>query len=202
MFNKKKKEDTFYKDCLKQYEEENKINIKKDHDDIVVLKEKIEKDYRIKIGNNEIDIMAEKIRIERSVGRYHTKLMESTTSLFISLIVSVSGLFIQSLGLFNNIKIKGLSDSVNDSLSNLGRVITFMIIIYFLTKSFIGKDSEKDKINSVVNNIKLKVLEQIEKDSEKENLPAFDEVAVTKERDKSSCSRKKCLLRKKAQIKQ
>lgn len=197
MFKRKKKVDTFYKDCLKQYEEENRDYIKKDHDDIVMLKDKIEKDYRVKIKNNEIDIAAEKIRLEEAIGKYNTKVMEFSANLLIAMLAGIFGAFIQSIGVFNFIpKIKWLSNSTNDLISNVGKVVIFVIMIYFLAKSFVGKDSKKDKINSVVNNIKLKVLEQIEKEMEKEKLTAIDEVAVTKEECFSNCSRKNCIFRK------
>ncbi|MBC2580612.1 hypothetical protein [Clostridium sp. DJ247] len=181
-WKKKKEEERFYRDCLDLYQEEIKDNVKNknEHDDILELTKKIRDDYIERINNNELDIMSEKIRLEHSIGKYNTTFMGYSANLYIGIISGIFGFYFQRSGIFNNvIKIKGFSDSANQTIGVIANFITFMILIFVLTALMGDKSTRKSKKVSLINNIRLKVLEDIEKGNSLKKNSSLDEVAAT-----------------------
>lgn len=177
-WNKKKEEEKFYKECLNLYEEDIKNNMKNknDHDDILELTNNIKSNYIEKINRNELDIMAEKIRLEHNIGKYNTTYIGYITSFYIAITSGVVGLYFQSSGIFNISKIKGFSDSANDTIIAVTRFITFIIILLVLTVLMGDRDTKKNKKMSLINNISLKVIENIEKEINENKVKQEEEI--------------------------
>ncbi len=168
-----------YKIYLDVYLEESSDNQLKEKEennykDIFKLVELIRKEYIEKIKNDKLDIIAEQIRLEHSIGRYSTPFINGSTSLFIAITVSITSLFFQSLGVFNNIDIKGLPTYISEPLSLLLKIITFTLLISYTVKLLDDNFSRKNRNTSVINNVRLKVLKECIKDTKN-----IDEVAVT-----------------------
>jgi hypothetical protein len=176
-WNKKKKEERFYRECLEIYQEEIKDNIKNknDQDDILELKNKIREDYIEKINKNELDIISEKIRLEHNVGKYITPYANSIINFSVALFSGIFILYFQNSNIFD-IKINFLPQLVVSIITPIIKMLIFLGLIWYVSKVIVNKPDEKNKKISLINNIRLKVLEEIERGDQ--NL-ARNEVAAT-----------------------
>ncbi|MDR3595043.1 hypothetical protein [Clostridium sp.] len=167
MFLNKKKEKRFYKDCLEIYYEEIKDSIKNknDHYDILKLKNKIKEDYIEKINKNELDIISEKIRLEHNVGKYITPYMNSIINFSVALFSGIFILYFQSSNIFD-IKINFLPQLVVSIITPIIRMLIFLGLIYYVSKIIVNKPDEKNKLILLINNISLKVIEEIEREDQ------------------------------------
>lgn len=165
MNRKKDKRPDFYKECCDYYylKNSNSINEKNDYMELDELYSEIKKDYYNKLKRKEIKISVEKIRLESQMGKYISKLGDFSLNYYIAMVAVFMTLYLEKLNVFGGIIFKNIDKSVASILNSLAALAIFMLLIQFFV-CIMDKDIEKDKRESLINNIKLKVLEDIEKE--------------------------------------
>ncbi|WP_238906643.1 hypothetical protein [Clostridium sp. YIM B02506] len=176
MFGKKKKseenKESAIEECERLFDEEiksdkNEYNeVKKDIEQTRKLYENIKNYYYKKIKSDYRYLVFEKIRLERKLGKYNHKIIEFSVNYFIGIFSAVFALFLQSVNLFDVIKITVFSNDINSILNNMVKMITFFILLFGFMRMFDDKGSKEQQYINVLNNIKLKVIEEIEKEIE------------------------------------
>lgn len=178
--NKRNKDEDMYKDCLELfYKSKDDSDEKRDHDDILILYNEIEKYYKEKIKCSEINIKAEKIRLEQKIGKYANLYRSNTSNLFVGVIPGIFILFFDKLGIFDDIMLSSVSPELSRALAMSMKFVSFSIISGFLLKFSEEKNLSKDKNSLIINNIKLKVLNDIEKEVNEGNFIVKQEVGAT-----------------------
>lgn len=183
---KNNNDENLYKECLSLFSE-TKLNTteKYDHDNIVKLIDEIRKFYKDKLDRKEISIQAERIRLEASIGKYSTNYSKNVTSLFIGMLSALCVLFIDKIGVFNDTKIQNISSYLSGPVIILIKLLSFLLIILYLMKLTGDRYTKIEKKLSIINNIKLQVLEDIEKEIEIKNKKEIinNEVAATVQKE-------------------
>lgn len=179
---KNNNDENLYKECLSLFSE-TKLNAteKYDHDNIVKLIDEIKQFYKDKLDRKEISIQAERIRLEASIGKYSTNYSKNVTILLIGMLSALFVLFIDKIGVFNDTKIQNISSYLSEPVIMLIKVLSFLLIILYLMKLTGDKYTKIEKKLSIINNIRLQVLEDIEKEIEIKNKEVIinNEVAAT-----------------------
>lgn len=174
-----------YKECLDLFNNsKDNEQDKNEHDDIIVLYKEIKNHYEKKIELNEININAERIRIERDLGKYSANYANIMMNLSIGLISGLFVLFFDKTDIFDAFKLTSVPAIIAEPLIILLKVVTFLIILYVILKSTNDKSVRINKNTSIIYNISLKVLDDIEKEineSQFRNSSSIDEVASTTE---------------------
>ncbi|MCB2321269.1 hypothetical protein LGK98_10560 [Clostridium tagluense] len=152
-------------ECLKLFNETVGNKTEEDgYNDSLDLYKEIKKYYKVKIKQKDFIIRVERIRLETITGKYSSSLSNYMISLTIAIMAALLAVLIQSVGLFN-INISVLPEEINILL----KIVTFLILLYVLINSLNDNISMKNKRESIINNIRLNVLIEIEKEIAQED---------------------------------
>lgn len=170
MFGSKKKENEISKITNEFYRYVNSEDKKKDFSELCELYNKIKRYYLNEMQSNEFSILIEKIQLEKKLGRYTGMKTNYNMTFLIGLISAVLPI---------NIQLMGLTDEKGNLFLGLFSMAAFVISIVMV----FGKDITKDKTNDIMISLCLKVLEDIEKEINENNILAKSEVAADKNGD-------------------
>lgn len=172
MFGRKKndKEKSVTEECevlfdiIKNSDEEDK-----ELENIKSLYNNIREYYIKKIDSDENFIIYEKIRLEKSLGKYTKNTFGITLNIGAIIFSVLVTLFIESMGIFDRVNISMFIEIVNIILNCLIKVGVFFFMIFVFTHTYVDKNVKKDRNEEILNNIRLKVLNEIEKENEIKN---------------------------------
>lgn len=112
--------------------------------------------YKAKIDNKELNISVEKIRLEKSIGKYQSAVTKNSTTIITGMLC----VFIQ-FAIVDGMKAFGVQ---NDFLKY---ALTYALLFWFL--NYMSNDTNKSKPKDVMTYISLKVLDDLEKEYSIEN---------------------------------
>jgi hypothetical protein len=169
MFNKNKKMDTrtsVFNYCQEMFDaEKNKSQDDLDFNSAKKLYVDLKKYYLEKIKQDDKFINIERIRLQQELGNYTRDFVNTNITFYITFLSALGALLLQDIGLFDKIKITSFTEEINSSLSLFLKIIAFFAILGYLTYQMnFDKSSKTEKRKTILNNIKLKVLEDIEKE--------------------------------------
>lgn len=146
-------------------------NIKKDLnkedkklEDIANLYNNIKDYYIEKIKTNNNFIIYEKLRLEGELGKYTKNIFNLNLNMGVIILTVLVTLFLESTKVFDIINITQFHYVINIILNTIIRMSTFFILLFGCLYNLKDKNSEQEKNEEVLNNIRLKVLENIEKE--------------------------------------
>jgi len=168
---KSKKDCKDYEELIKNFDDNSKSPYDKDYNNVLKLYYHIKNYYKRKIVIGEIDIIIEKVRLEKNIGKYESSLTNLNTTVITGLLcIFIQFIFIEGAKLTR----------YNNSFVTFSLTVIMMYIFF----SVITKQSKKDKYNDLLNYISLKVLEELEKEQSRDHM-TLSEVAASKvEEDK------------------
>lgn len=183
------KEINIFKECSKAFEKETSMDTDdKKYQEARELYSEIRKYYLAKYKKDEYYLKVEKVRLEQQLGKYTSDIVNHNINLYIGIFSALVALLMESIGIFDVIKISAFSDDINSSLNNLLKVVTFLVILFSLIYSITSDKTTKSQNEKVIlGNIKLKVLEDIEKENElkSKKAVAYNDVAATVQNDEN-----------------
>jgi hypothetical protein len=162
-------------DIIKNSNEENK-----ELENIKSLYNNIREYYIKKIDSDENFIIYEKIRLEKSLGKYTKNTLGITLNIGAIIFSVLVTLFIESMGIFDRVNISMFIEIVNVILNCLIKVGVFFFMIFVFTHTYVDKNVKKDRNEEILNNIRLKVLNDIEREIEIEDKNEVFESSNTK----------------------
>lgn len=152
------------------------VNDKDDYNDMLILYDFIKETYKDKINNGELDIIIEKVRLERDVN------IGKNVSVTNYISFALLGITVLTSGIIS------ASTQYNGILNNYYYILALSIIMfgaimfagYSISRNFLGVDKK-----SILYKLCLSVLENIEKELEEQKtidkpLNSFQEIAITK----------------------
>lgn len=142
--------------------------------------------YKLKLRDENFNLVVEKIRLESIVGKFDNNIKNFSINYLNSFMFVIITLYLEGIKLFE-FQLKWFpNDNVNSILTIFSKGILFMLIIYITQKIIFSKGTKKERNDEVLNNVKLKVLEEIEKEMNYKSeckLNKYNEVAVELDKD-------------------
>jgi hypothetical protein len=133
------------------------------------LYNEIKQYYENKVKSNRISISVEKIRLETNLGKYNGNIFNLSINYFIAMLAVILTLFFEKLDLFGYEFEFGNDINLNASFNNALKVISLVAIVLFLIKVLSDKKTILTNKRDILDNIKLKVLDDLEKEYSAEN---------------------------------
>lgn len=164
MINKKKKM-SFYELVMEEFEKDKE---RSESGKIKCIHHEIKEYYKEQVSTKKIDIKIEKIRLEKLTGKYNSELVKYNISFYIALMCAIFPLYFQEL--FRTTK-----------FNNPVIILFILCSIIFVLIYFFSKESDKDKPKSLMLNLSLKVLEELEEELKETDDGVVDEVAITQD---------------------
>lgn len=162
-------------DIIKNSNEEDK-----ELENIKSLYNNIREYYIKKIDSDENFIIYEKIRVEESLGEYTKNTLGINLNMFAIVFSVLATLCIESMGIFDKVNISIFIDLVNIILNSIIKVGIFVFMIFIYAHISVDKNTKKDRNKEILNNIRLKVLNDIEREIEIEDKNEVFESSNTK----------------------
>lgn len=169
-----------------------------DYEKVKKLYDEIKKYYETKIKNNEISISVEKIRLETNLGKYNGNIYKLGINYFNTIVIVFLTLFFEKMNLFG-FELEIFRDTnLNKSLNDIIKICTLFLMVLALIKIVNDKNTLLQNKSDVLDNIKLKVLEDLEKeyDTQKTKKQEIEnqQVIVEKLKGESVSHRKDTLI--------
>ncbi|MBU3102237.1 MULTISPECIES: hypothetical protein [Clostridium] len=176
-WNKKKRlvSKVDYKKYVKKFEE-NKTDKKEkeDYEDIQILYNNIKSFYYTQIKSKQLKVNIEKVRLESETGKYLDPFNIQRIGLFIAICAVIFTLYLQGSNIFN-FHIKYFGDSVSNIINASLGAVTFIILICCMGKNLYSDKDKKQNMQFFINSIRLKVLDDIEKEIAEEQIRKKEE---------------------------
>lgn len=155
---------------------------KEDYKTVNNLYGKIKKYYLERLNKNEIDIRVEKVRLEGKAGKLDNNIKSYSVNYLNNFMIIIITLYLEGSKLFDY-NLNWFSNSIlNNVLTVFSKGIIFMGIAYFLPKLVFNKKTKKEREEEILNNFKLRVVEDLIKDIDSGKI-ALDEAATTKDEE-------------------
>lgn len=167
-----------YKKYIKKFEE-NKTDKKEkeDYGDIQILYNNIKSFYYAQITSKQMNIYVEKVRLESETGKYLDPFNIQRASLFIAIIAVIFTLYLQGSNFFN-FHINHFDNSISNIIDALLKIGVLYLAIWNVGKSLYNDKDKKENMQYLINSIRLKILDDIEKEI------AEEQILTKKEADK------------------
>ncbi|WP_315112941.1 hypothetical protein [Clostridium intestinale] len=197
-----KNENTFIKCAeLFNYIEKDLNKEDKKLEDIANLYNNIKDYYIEKIKTNNNFIIYEKLRLEGELGKYTKNIFNINLNMGVIILTVLVTMFLESTKVFDIINITQFHYVINIILNTIIRMGTFFILLFGCLYNLKDKNSEQEKCEEVLNNIRLKVLKNIEKeiqekgkienvDIQNTNNEVLREISATDDKDSNSFIKK------------
>ncbi|KZL88782.1 hypothetical protein [Clostridium magnum] len=140
------------KKSIREFDDYFKLYQEKESKEVEELYTHIKESYKLRFKDNQIKIKIEKINLERNIGKYQGALRKHG----LTFLIGILGVMIQLL-LPEFLKMFGINNS------SLNFAVMFICLIFFM--SAVGKDFDKERPKDLMKFIALKVLEDIEKET-------------------------------------
>lgn len=126
------------------------------------------KDYYYEIIKEDNNfIVYEKIRLEKNLGKYTKGMVDLNMNFFIAVFSAALTLLLDGLEPFESINISIYSTQVNNILNYVAKIVVFFVVIFgFLYNMANDKGTKLEKNITILNNIKLRAIDDIEKELE------------------------------------
>lgn len=160
--NKSKTNSITCEELMKEFDVLHNIEGVNEYKNIKDTYYKLKEFYKKKIKHKEIETQIEKIRLEKKLGRYEGKVIQFNSAFVCAFCSSILIVIIQvMLQIYNNKN----SALIGELFTLFTLLILFIYIIYDFTK-----DSTKQKPKDLIIFISLKVLDDIEKEMQQQEI--------------------------------